>query len=64
MDDHDFIVLQILHLGLKVAEIAESEGKLEKAEQGYVWALGKLESKISSTPDPKDLIMLYGLAND
>lgn len=49
---------------MKVAEIAECQDNLDKAEQGYIWALNRLESKIKSTPDPTDLTTLYGLAND
>lgn len=49
---------------MKVAEIAECKGELPKAEQGYKWALEKLEAKLKASPELQDFYTLYGLASD
>lgn len=56
--------LQILHISLKIAQIAESLLQQEKATQGYEWTIQQLEKEVEAHKNDADLYELLGLAND
>lgn len=54
----------MLHISLKLAEIANAQRQVEKAEMGYQWTLGELEKEVKKHSDDAVLYELWGLAND
>lgn len=55
---------RILHLSLKVAQVVESQGKIDEANTNYIWTMKKLDDKLKRDPDDVDLHELWGLANN
>lgn len=58
-DEQDDI--KVLHISLKIAQIAEYTGSYEKAEQGYNWVLDNLQRKYQLNRKDKDIYELIGL---
>lgn len=55
---------RILHLSLKVAQVVESQGKIDEANTNYIWTMKKLDDKLKRDPEDVDLHELWGLANN
>lgn len=58
------LISQVLHISLKIAQIAEYRMQPEKAEQGYLWTLAELHKTVKNNSNDSDLYELWGLAND
>lgn len=57
-------ISQVLHISLKIAQIAEHQSQPDKAELGYQWTLAELEKAVKNDSNDPDLYELWGLAND
>lgn len=55
---------QLLHISLKIAQIADNQGLAEKADLGYTWTLGELKRKLKDKTEDPDGYEIWGLAND
>lgn len=58
------IPAQILHISSKIAHMAQLQGELEKALQGFTWTLKKIEENIKKMPEDKDIQELFGLTKN
>lgn len=56
--------LRLIHISAKIAHMAEQSGHLEKAKQGFEWALKKLEEKMKSTADDPEIKELWGMTKN
>lgn len=54
----------MLHISSKVASIEHSLGNMDVSKQGYIWTLEKIEKKLQTMPEDKDLFELYGLTKN
>lgn len=54
----------MLHISLKIAQIAEFQSQPEKAEHGYQWTVKELEKQVKENQNDSVLYELMGLAND
>ncbi|XP_055371167.1 tetratricopeptide repeat protein 19 homolog, mitochondrial [Condylostylus longicornis] len=55
---------KILHISSKIAHMSQLKGQLEKAKQGFIWTIEKIEQKLKSLPNDNDLLELYGLTKN
>lgn len=56
--------IKVLHISLKIAQIAEYTSMFDKANQGYQWVLENLERKYKKETEDKDLYELIALASN
>ncbi|CAK9817031.1 Tetratricopeptide repeat protein 19 homolog, mitochondrial [Anthophora plagiata] len=53
--------LAIIHISLKIADICDKKGDIEKAETGYKFCLEHLQSYLTKDSENKDVLQLLGL---
>lgn len=63
-DGHTEESPKILHISSKIAHMAQLQGDLEKAHQGFVWTLQRLTKLVKAMPQDKDLQELCGLTKN
>lgn len=56
--------IKVLHISSKVAHIAQLEGQIDKALQGFNWTLLKLEEKLKQLPTDEEIRELWGLTKN
>lgn len=56
--------IKVLHISLKISQIAEYTGNYEKAEQGYKWVFDNLLRKYELNKKDTDMYELIGLASN
>lgn len=56
--------IKMLHLSAKMAHLCHFQGKTDKAIQGFVWTLEKLEQKLKQYSNDKELYELFGLVKN
>ncbi|XP_058984064.1 tetratricopeptide repeat protein 19 homolog, mitochondrial isoform X2 [Musca domestica] len=54
--------LKVIHISLKLANIAHHLGKVEKSMLGFNWTLPKIEKRAESNPDDVEIKEIFGLA--
>ncbi|XP_050322067.1 tetratricopeptide repeat protein 19 homolog, mitochondrial isoform X1 [Bactrocera neohumeralis] len=55
---------QVMHISAKLAHMAQLQGELDKAMQGFTWTLKRIEDHIKQTPNDKDVQELLGLTKN
>lgn len=62
VEDH----IKMLHISSKVAHLAQLQGHLDKAAQGFEWTLAKLEEKLKQLGDEnsKEIRELWGITKN
>uniref|UniRef100_A0A182K1A1 MalT-like TPR region domain-containing protein n=1 Tax=Anopheles christyi TaxID=43041 RepID=A0A182K1A1_9DIPT len=62
LEDH----IKMLHISSKVAHLAQLQGHLDKAAQGFEWTLAKLEEKLKQLGDDngKEIRELWGITKN
>lgn len=55
---------KMLHISSKIAHMAHLQQHFEKASQGFLWTLGKIEEKMKAAKDDEDLVELWGLTKN
>lgn len=55
---------QVMHISAKLAHMAQLQGELDKAMQGFTWTLKRIEEHIKKTPNDKDVQELLGLTKN
>ncbi|CAD6997161.1 tetratricopeptide repeat protein 19 homolog, mitochondrial [Ceratitis capitata] len=55
---------QIMHISAKLAHMAQLQGDLDKAMQGFTWTLKRIEENVNKTPNDKDMQELLGLTKN
>ncbi|XP_011194120.1 tetratricopeptide repeat protein 19 homolog, mitochondrial [Zeugodacus cucurbitae] len=55
---------QVMHISAKLAHMAQLQGELDKAMQGFTWTLKRIEEHIKQTPNDKDAQELLGLTKN
>lgn len=55
---------QVLHISLKLAQIAQHLSQPKKAELGFQWVLEGVEEEMKNDANNQDFYELWGLAND
>ncbi|XP_050077983.1 tetratricopeptide repeat protein 19 homolog, mitochondrial [Anopheles maculipalpis] len=62
LEDH----IKMLHISSKIAHLAQLQGHLDKAAQGFEWTLAKLEEKLKQLGDDngKEIRELWGITKN
>ncbi|XP_039950698.1 tetratricopeptide repeat protein 19 homolog, mitochondrial isoform X2 [Bactrocera tryoni] len=55
---------QVMHISAKLAHMAQLQGELDKAMQGFTWTLKRIEDHMKQTPNDKDVQELLGLTKN
>ncbi|XP_036232360.1 tetratricopeptide repeat protein 19 homolog, mitochondrial [Bactrocera oleae] len=55
---------QVMHISAKLAHMAQLQGELDKAMQGFTWTLKRIEEHMKQTPNDKDVQELLGLTKN
>ncbi|XP_017472257.1 PREDICTED: tetratricopeptide repeat protein 19 homolog, mitochondrial isoform X2 [Rhagoletis zephyria] len=55
---------QIMHISAKLAHMAQLQGELDKALQGFTWTLQRIEEHLKKDPSDKDILELLGLTKN
>ncbi|XP_011200348.2 tetratricopeptide repeat protein 19 homolog, mitochondrial [Bactrocera dorsalis] len=55
---------QVMHISAKLAHMAQLQGELDKALQGFTWTLKRIEDHMKQTPNDKDVQELLGLTKN
>lgn len=53
-----------MHISAKLAHMAQLQGELDKAMQGFTWTLKRIEEHLKKTPSDKDIQELLGLTKN
>ncbi|XP_055634436.1 tetratricopeptide repeat protein 19 homolog, mitochondrial [Toxorhynchites rutilus septentrionalis] len=60
VEDH----IKILHISSKIAHIAQLQGHLDKAMQGFEWTIAKLEDSLRKVGEDKEILELWGITKN
>lgn len=60
VEDH----IKMLHISAKIAHIAQLQGHLDKAVQGFEWTLAKLEENMKKFSEDKEMLELWGITKN
>lgn len=60
VEDH----IKMLHISSKIAHIAQLQGHLDKAVQGFEWTLAKLEENLKKVGEDKEILELWGITKN
>lgn len=60
VEDH----IKMLHISSKVAHIAQLQGHIDKALQGFEWTIAKLEDKLKKVEEDQELRELWGITKN
>lgn len=60
VEDH----IKMLHISSKIAHIAQLQGHLDKALQGFEWTLAKLEENLKKVGEDKEIRELWGITKN
>ncbi|XP_062552573.1 tetratricopeptide repeat protein 19 homolog, mitochondrial [Armigeres subalbatus] len=60
VEDH----IKMLHISSKIAHIAQLQGHLDKAIQGFEWTIAKLEDNLKKAGDDKEIMELWGITKN
>ncbi|XP_067621870.1 tetratricopeptide repeat protein 19 homolog, mitochondrial [Eurosta solidaginis] len=55
---------KVMHISTKLAHIAQLQGDLDKAMQGFTWTLKRIEEHVKKMPNDKDIQELLGLTKN
>lgn len=55
---------KILHISSKIAHMAHLQNNFDKANQGFIWTLQKIEEKLKKVQNDPDLVELWGLTKN
>lgn len=56
--------LKIIHISLKLANIYEQRGNIQKAETGYKFCLNNLQTHLDNNPDDENVLTLLAMTSD
>lgn len=60
VEDH----IKMLHISSKIAHIAQLQGHLDKAVQGFEWTIAKLEESLKKVEEDKEILELWGITKN
>ncbi|XP_065083788.1 tetratricopeptide repeat protein 19 homolog, mitochondrial [Ochlerotatus camptorhynchus] len=60
VEDH----IKMLHISSKIAHIAQLQGHLDKAVQGFEWTIAKLEENLKKVGEDKEILELWGITKN
>lgn len=60
VEDH----IKMLHISSKIAHIAQLQGHLDKAIQGFEWTIAKLEENMKKAGEDKEIMELWGITKN
>lgn len=60
VEDH----IKMLHISSKIAHIAQLQGHLDKAMQGFEWTIAKLEENLKKAGEDKEIRELWGITKN
>ncbi|XP_053959862.1 tetratricopeptide repeat protein 19 homolog, mitochondrial [Anastrepha ludens] len=55
---------KVMHISAKLAHMAQLQGELNKAMQGFTWTLKRIEEYLKQAPNDKDVQELLGLTKN